>query len=416
MIRRRLVLPAALLLLCGPLLAGAAPGRMRHPPAAPPRTAYAPPPALPPAPAALLGARSLAAPDPAEVSLLQSAGPAATLPSRTQPWGSRDTPGLADGGADSRGKALFDGKRELVSSDGAVFVPSGESHPKVRGTTVFVQSRLGPPAERRPVPGTGGLSGRELLDKLHLFTKQGHKGRKYREASRYLFGTADNIVLGGVPGVVEAYSGIFVPGTSDKGSDYPEKGDQDGDGFPETGGMNIEHIEPQVHFDEKSPMREDLHNMMPTFKHPNHERASLPYGEVRGVPDYGNKAGAKRGGGYFEPPDITKGRVARALLYFYARYKNEPFFRPQFPAARFWIIQIETALRWNRLFPPDVQEMRRNDLVELYQNNRNPFIDDPGLADRIGAKALIPRADPRPGGPPRPPFRRRSSPRPAQTR
>ncbi|MDD5628471.1 MAG: endonuclease, partial [Elusimicrobia bacterium] len=33
-------------------------------------------------------------------------------------------------------------------------------------------------------------------------------------------------------------------------------------------------------------------------------------------------------------------------------------------------------------------EKRRNDLVEEFQGNRNPFIDDPALADRIGAEAF----------------------------
>ena len=45
-------------------------------------------------------------------------------------------------------------------------------------------------------------------------------------------------------------------------------------------------------------------------------------------------------------------------------------------------------LEWNRTFPPSNQERGRNALVERFQGNRNPFIDDPSLADRIGAEGF----------------------------
>jgi len=140
----------------------------------------------------------------------------------------------------------------------------------------------------------------------------------------------------------------------------------------------------------------DLHILMATLDLPNEMRGSLPFGVVKGARDYENKAGAKRGGGVFEPPDFTKGRVARAMLYFYARYKGQEFFdaRTDARTARFWNAQIETMLDWNRRFPPSVEERRRNDHVESFQGNRNPFVDDPSLADKIGAeswRAFVPR-------------------------
>src|SRR5213078_3639775 len=109
----------------------------------------------------------------------------------------------------------------------------------------------------------------------------------------------------------------------------------------------------------------------------NSVRGNLPFGEVT-TPDYENKAGAKRGNGVFEPPDAVKGRVARGLLYFYSRYKDSPTFGRS--AVVFWNRQIPILLQWNRQFPPDAFEARRNDLVAAYQGNRNPFIDDYLLA------------------------------------
>jgi len=128
---------------------------------------------------------------------------------------------------------------------------------------------------------------------------------------------------------------------------------------------------------------------MATFARPNSERSRLPFGEVPDhLVEYRNAAGAKLGGGVFEPPDAVKGRVARALLYFFVRYHNRQIL-PRGSMHRFWNSNIETYLRWNREFPPDASERQRNDRVEEHQHNRNPFVDDPGLADRIGAEAFL---------------------------
>jgi endonuclease I len=50
----------------------------------------------------------------------------------------------------------------------------------------------------------------------------------------------------------------------------------------------------------------------------------------------------------------------------------------------FFISKIKTYMLWNRIDPPDDDEKRRNDLVYKYQGNRNPFIDNPELIEKIG--------------------------------
>ncbi|OGR47679.1 MAG: hypothetical protein A2X40_10800 [Elusimicrobia bacterium GWC2_65_9] len=313
----------------------------------------------------------------------------AFLPSAAEgPAGVSILDALREGGSpeESAGRISFDGSEEFSSPSGAIYILRPFKHPAVPGGIALVQSQPAPASTVRSVPGTEGLQGEALLDKVGQIAASHQKTNDYRAASHYIFKTADHLMIGGVSGVVDAYSGVFVPGNSSEGADYPETGDQDGDGYHEKNGMNIEHLWPQSLFEHKLPMRADIHHLMPTFQHPNGVRANLPFGEVEGKPDYQNNAGAKRGGGFFEPPDMTKGRAARGLLYFYSRYKKSSFFNRR--VARFWNVQIETLLRWNRQFPPDAQEMRRNDLVEQYQGNRNPFVDDPGLADLIGAEAL----------------------------
>jgi hypothetical protein len=341
--------------------------------------------AIPAAPAAAAPALIPAAAAfqiPAAAAALSAA--AADGPSRKFPPVARAA--AANVGDFTFGNKLFDGSSDLVTRSGSVFAPSRVSHPAVRGGVAFVRLQPAPAAPVKAVPDTQGLSGAALLDRVSSIAAKGQTKHEYHDASNYLFSTADNHTLNGVPGVADAYSGIFIPGTSADGHDYSENGDPTHDGWSREQVMNVEHVFPQSLFKKDLPMRSDLHHLMATFEHPNGMRGNLPFGAAKNPLDYHNDAGAKRDGRVFEPPDFTKGRVARAMLYFYARYKGQGFFDQH--VAAFWNPQIETLLDWNRRFPPTVEEQRRNDHVQAFQGNRNPFVDDPGLADRIGADAL----------------------------
>lgn len=262
---------------------------------------------------------------------------------------------------------LFDGSAARAS--GAVPV---QVAPRVRG------SRLGE---------TQGLSGRVLFDAVHEIAKDGQIVHDYGTARKFLFSRADNVTIDGRQGIVDAYSGIFIPGASNAGGDYREPGDANHDGYVDREGMNVEHVWPQSFFGKRKPMVSDLHHLMATLVHPNGMRSAFPFGEVlqRGA-EYSNSGGARLNAERFEPPDFTKGRVARALLYFFTRYCDQNIF--QAGARSMWNADLELILRWNREHPPTDFERRRNDLVEGFQGNRNPFVDDPTLADRIGAEGF----------------------------
>lgn len=289
------------------------------------------------------------------------------------------------------GAELFDGGARFKTETGAVFAPVHAG----RGAFEYRLVQPAPRAPTRPVQGVQGLSGGALLDQIGQAAARGQRQNDYESTSDAMFSRIDNIVVNGVRGVMDSYSGVFVPGTSKEGEDYPEPGDRNGDGHRDANGMNVEHLWPQSLFEKALPMRSDVHHLMTTFMHPNSVRAALPFGVVRGKPEYQNSAGAKMGGGVFEPPDAVKGVVARRMLYFYARYKDSRFMGRR--SAQFWNRQIEVLLDWNRRFPPSVDEMTRNDRAEDWQGNRNPFVDDHSLADRIGAEAL--RAGVTPRGP-----------------
>lgn len=145
-------------------------------------------------------------------------------------------------------------------------------------------------------------------------------------------------------------------------------------------GYNTEHVFPQSLFDERLPMKTDLHHLYAVRESANGARGSLPFGEVA-RPDW-QQGGSTRGGGRFEPRDDFKGRIARAMLYFVARYGDYE---------GFWAGQAATLLDWQRQFPPDSAERLRNARVQALQGNRNPFVDWPGLAAELfGPPAACP--------------------------
>ncbi|MEO9953165.1 endonuclease [Nonlabens sp.] len=78
------------------------------------------------------------------------------------------------------------------------------------------------------------------------------------------------------------------------------------------------------------------------------------------------------------------GDVARALFYMDLRYNNLAMVNGN-PAntTRGQIGDLATLIQWHRNDPPDDFEMNRNNVIYTWQNNRNPFIDNPELVELI---------------------------------
>ena len=116
----------------------------------------------------------------------------------------------------------------------------------------------------------------------------------------------------------------------------------------------------------------DMHNLYPARADVNQERGSMAFGIVRGERrryrgcDFEVHHGAR----IVEPRPEARGKIARAMFYMAHRYRLRIFPR-----------QRRLLRRWNRAHPPDAEERRRNDAIERLQGNRNPYIDDPALAD-----------------------------------
>lgn len=116
----------------------------------------------------------------------------------------------------------------------------------------------------------------------------------------------------------------------------------------------------------------DLHNLYPARADINQERSSMAFGIVRGERrrygqcDFEVNHRKRRA----EPRPAARGKIARAMFYMADRYRLKLFPR-----------QRRLLQQWNRAHPPGAEEKRRNDVIQRLQGQRNPYIDNPSLAD-----------------------------------
>jgi endonuclease I len=156
---------------------------------------------------------------------------------------------------------------------------------------------------------------------------------------------------------------------------------------------NREHSFPKSWFYDGTPMYSDLFHLYPTDGYVNGQRGNYPFGRV-GSATWTSLNGSKKGNsnypGYtgivFEPIDAYKGDFARSYFYMVTRYHNvvQNWSSPmlannQFPAFTTWALNL--LLEWHQADPVSQKEIDRNNKIYYdYQDNRNPFIDNPQYA------------------------------------
>ena len=107
----------------------------------------------------------------------------------------------------------------------------------------------------------------------------------------------------------------------------------------------------------------DMHNIFPMIEDP---ASNIMAKDFFGIWEYRycKKEGNLR--------KEIRGNASRAYLYMSFQYK--------IPLTE----KLENSLRsWHFEDPPDEWEEKRNDLIEVIQGNRNPFIDRPELVERV---------------------------------
>ena len=156
--------------------------------------------------------------------------------------------------------------------------------------------------------------------------------------------------------------------------------------------INTEHVFPQSMGAGQEPQKADIHHLFPSHKNVNSARSNFPFDEIndnatdrwyyqaqsqQSIPatdiDFWSELDSYTA---FEPREAVKGDIARATFYFYVIYNsvaNESYFNGM----------VSQLLLWHDEDPVDATEIDRNDKIEAYQGNFNPFILDSSLADRI---------------------------------
>ena len=185
--------------------------------------------------------------------------------------------------------------------------------------------------------------------------------------------------------------------------------DQAGNFSKEGDKYNREHSFPKSWFDGDEPMYTDLFHLYPTDGTVNGKRANYPFGETDGE-GYKSAGGFSKLGtctypGYtgtvFEPNDEYKGDFARTYFYMVTCYEeklagwytNNAESRPTldgntYPGLSSW--QLEMLMKWAKNDPVSEKETNRNNAVYSIQENRNPFIDYPGLEEYVwGSKTAV---------------------------
>ncbi|MDD2999007.1 MAG: hypothetical protein EOM80_19275 [Erysipelotrichia bacterium] len=140
-------------------------------------------------------------------------------------------------------------------------------------------------------------------------------------------------------------------------------------GEPSATNMNIEHTWPQS-LGAVGIAKCDLHHLFPADSKANGIRGNNPFGRVTSIA--WEEGGSKTDKDVFEVRKQQRGDTARAMFYFSIRYNK-----------RINDAEEATLRKWHQEDPIDANEKKRNDRVQNFQNNRNPFVDHPEFVDQI---------------------------------
>ena len=147
--------------------------------------------------------------------------------------------------------------------------------------------------------------------------------------------------------------------------------------------LTAEHIFPQSFIKEYPESKFDMHNIYLTSANINNFRSnykymdhihylkiinenkyiSLPKTELKLYNDYSYyKSNSLK---IFIPNNYSRGMIARSIAYMKIMYININIDN---------VIDINTLKKWNILYPPNLYEKNRNNIIKYYQGNENIFI------------------------------------------
>ncbi len=146
--------------------------------------------------------------------------------------------------------------------------------------------------------------------------------------------------------------------------------------------INVEHLWPQSKFKkdkDRFVKKTDMHHLRPAESLVNNKRASRSFAILDSTSQIclrGSelaKSTTKKRGDFFQPSPTIRGDIARSLFYFALMYKK----------SLHQVGDVSQLIQWHKDDPVSRDEALRNDNIFKYQQNRNPFIDRPELAELI---------------------------------
>ena len=166
---------------------------------------------------------------------------------------------------------------------------------------------------------------------------------------------------------------------------------------PSFSGLNREHAFPKSWWggDTSTPAYTDLNHLYPSEMKANTAKSNFPLGVCsstsfdNGISKVGPPVTGQGGGAakVFEPANEYKGDLARAYFYMVCCYQNLTWKYTYMVSQNLWPTlnswSVDLLLKWHRDDPVSEKETLRNEAVYKIQNNRNPFIDYPQLAEYI---------------------------------
>ncbi|MFH1320278.1 MAG: endonuclease [Bacteroidota bacterium] len=172
---------------------------------------------------------------------------------------------------------------------------------------------------------------------------------------------------------------------------------QDGDSYGTSGNdLQREHVWAKSHgdFGTDPPTGSDAHNLKPADASVNASKSNLDF-DWGGTPHI-EATDCSYDSDSWEPRDEVKGDVARIIFYMAVRYEGESGELDLEPADYVNTYpyplhgKLSALLEWNIIDPVDEFEMNRNNKIEKWQKNRNPFIDNPDFANLIWDNSSLP--------------------------
>ena len=201
------------------------------------------------------------------------------------------------------------------------------------------------------------LEGDRLRSAVRSALESGHRPLTYRKAREAMYWIIDN--RSGTVTTVYAMKPLPL-----------EPGE-----WPRQQQLNCEHVWPQSKGSRRMPMKTDLFHLRPADPRTNSTRSNHPFGipVTEDDPRTPWHVGPDADGDMvFMPPPQHRGDISRSMFYFSIRYDID------IDADQEKILRA-----WHREDPVDEAELKRADQIEDEQGNRNLFIDNPEVVERI---------------------------------